>query len=99
MSITAEHLNLSNAGRGAGPADAKPLDAATDCPCEPDVEHRVIEFFSGVGGLHYALKLANISHRVVHAFDMDEMALKTYQLNHAGTSICGSDLRRLSKRC
>ncbi|KAI7906956.1 S-adenosyl-L-methionine-dependent methyltransferase [Cokeromyces recurvatus] len=42
---------------------------------------RCLEFFSGIGGLHYALKIANINAQVVGAFDVNLIANKVYKHN------------------
>ena len=47
-------------------------------------ERRVCEFFSGIGGLHYALRRTGERHRVVCAYDVDEAANATYHRNLGG---------------
>ncbi|KAI8983883.1 S-adenosyl-L-methionine-dependent methyltransferase [Pilobolus umbonatus] len=42
---------------------------------------RCLEFFSGIGGLHYALNIAQIHAVVVQAFDVNLVANKVYQHN------------------
>ncbi|KAI8371947.1 S-adenosyl-L-methionine-dependent methyltransferase [Choanephora cucurbitarum] len=42
---------------------------------------RCLEFFSGIGGLHYALKIAGINADVVGAFDINVVANKVYSYN------------------
>ncbi|KAI9028261.1 S-adenosyl-L-methionine-dependent methyltransferase [Phycomyces nitens] len=42
---------------------------------------RCIEFFCGIGGLHYALNIAKIRAHVVEAFDVNEIANKVYLHN------------------
>ena len=46
-----------------------------------DVELVVAEFFSGIGGLHFALQRSGLRHRVVQAYDVDEPANATYRHN------------------
>ncbi|PVG03383.1 S-adenosyl-L-methionine-dependent methyltransferase [Serendipita vermifera] len=41
-----------------------------------------IEFYSGIGGLHDALKCAAPDARVVAAFDWDPLAIAVYEANH-----------------
>ena len=55
----------------------------------------VLEFFSGVGGLHYALdRISQESpHHVLMAYDVDEAALATYHLNHPNTPTSTADIR------
>ncbi|KAI8967943.1 S-adenosyl-L-methionine-dependent methyltransferase [Mycotypha africana] len=42
---------------------------------------RCLEFFSGIGGLHYALKIANLNAEVIRAFDVNSIANKVYEYN------------------
>ncbi|KAI9486419.1 MAG: S-adenosyl-L-methionine-dependent methyltransferase [Benjaminiella poitrasii] len=48
---------------------------------------RCLEFFSGIGGLHYALKIANINAEVVAAFDVNLIANKVYKHNFEITPV------------
>ncbi|KAK4520432.1 uncharacterized protein ATC70_008567 [Mucor velutinosus] len=48
---------------------------------ETDTPIRCLEFFSGIGGLHYALNIAQINAQVVEAFDVNEIANKVYRHN------------------
>ena len=67
----------------------------------------VLEFFSGIGGLHYALERSGVPHRVVQAFDVDDSAVRTYRHNHRTTTVStknivslkSSDLRALAADC
>lgn len=43
---------------------------------------RALEFYSGVGGLHYALKSSDPSAEVVAAFDWDPTSCHVYSANH-----------------
>ncbi|KAJ2396451.1 hypothetical protein GGF41_008602, partial [Coemansia sp. RSA 2531] len=40
-----------------------------------------LEFFSGIGGLHYGLQLSGIRGKVVMSFDMNENANTVYEHN------------------
>ncbi|KAI7887527.1 S-adenosyl-L-methionine-dependent methyltransferase [Lichtheimia hyalospora FSU 10163] len=42
---------------------------------------RCLEFFSGIGGLHYALNIAKINAIVVEAFDVNMIANEVYEYN------------------
>ncbi|KAI8093147.1 S-adenosyl-L-methionine-dependent methyltransferase [Halteromyces radiatus] len=42
---------------------------------------RCLEFFSGIGGLHYGLNIAGINAQVVASFDVNEIANKVYTHN------------------
>ena len=55
----------------------------------------VLEFFSGVGGLHYALMQTGVSHIVRKAFDQDTAANATYMHNHPDTPVSTADLAKL----
>nr|6FDF_A Chain A, tRNA (cytosine(38)-C(5))-methyltransferase [Schizosaccharomyces pombe]6FDF_B Chain B, tRNA (cytosine(38)-C(5))-methyltransferase [Schizosaccharomyces pombe]6FDF_C Chain C, tRNA (cytosine(38)-C(5))-methyltransferase [Schizosaccharomyces pombe]6FDF_D Chain D, tRNA (cytosine(38)-C(5))-methyltransferase [Schizosaccharomyces pombe] len=43
---------------------------------------RVLELYSGIGGMHYALNLANIPADIVCAIDINPQANEIYNLNH-----------------
>ena len=59
--------------------------------------HRIIEFFCGVGGLHYAMSESGVKHQVACAFDVDNMALATYSLNHPKTATSSADIVSLTE--
>jgi tRNA (cytosine38-C5)-methyltransferase len=40
-----------------------------------------LEFYSGIGGMHCALKLADLTAAVLDAFDINHSANKCYQHN------------------
>ena len=42
---------------------------------------KVLELFSGVGGMHFALEKATGSYKVVAAVDISEVANKVYRHN------------------
>lgn len=42
---------------------------------------RVLEFYSGIGGLHYSLRQAGILAEVVEAFDINDVANDVYEHN------------------
>lgn len=52
---------------------------------------RVLEFFSGVGGLHYSLRRSGVPHRVLRAYDVDDAANRTYRHN-LDTAVSASDI-------
>ncbi|KAL1526486.1 hypothetical protein AB1Y20_015196 [Prymnesium parvum] len=56
---------------------------------------RVLEFFSGIGGLHFALRRAALPHHVAMAFDVDEAANETYAHN-LRSAVSAADLRGVS---
>ena len=60
-----------------------------------DSELKVLEFFSGIGGLHYALELAAPGSRVLRAYDVDDAANASYRHNHPTTPICARNIAAL----
>jgi len=53
---------------------------------------QALEFFSGVGGLHYALQQSGALHEVMRAYDVDSAAVATYRHNHVETSVSTTNL-------
>ncbi|TFK22040.1 S-adenosyl-L-methionine-dependent methyltransferase [Coprinopsis marcescibilis] len=43
---------------------------------------RALEFYSGVGGMHFALSRVNLDITLARAFDWDQTACKVYSANH-----------------
>lgn len=70
-------------------AQTPPLMAT---PSEP---LRVVEFFAGIGGLHYALQRSGVPHRVVQAFDVDDSAVRPHGKSERGGSSASVSRRRL----
>ncbi|KAI8072787.1 S-adenosyl-L-methionine-dependent methyltransferase [Gongronella butleri] len=56
---------------------------------------RLLEFFSGIGGLHYALNIAGVDAQVVEAFDTNQVANKVYEHNF-GKKVNGKTIERLT---
>ncbi|KAJ1624184.1 S-adenosyl-L-methionine-dependent methyltransferase [Pavlovales sp. CCMP2436] len=55
-----------------------------------------LEFFSGIGGLHYALKVARPQARVARAFDVDDVATRVYSANFGpAASVSATDVCHL----
>jgi tRNA (cytosine38-C5)-methyltransferase len=44
-------------------------------------ELKVLELFSGIAGMHYALNESGVGGKVIAAIDINESANKTYKLN------------------
>lgn len=44
---------------------------------------KCVEFFSGIGGLHYAVRESGIEYEMVAAFDINAKANEVYQHNHS----------------
>eukprot|EP01064_Diplonema_japonicum_P017033 TRINITY_DN25094_c0_g1_i1.p1 TRINITY_DN25094_c0_g1~~TRINITY_DN25094_c0_g1_i1.p1 ORF type:complete len:409 (+),score=81.64 TRINITY_DN25094_c0_g1_i1:36-1229(+) len=61
---------------------------------------RVVEFYSGIGGMHVALETSKIAKRkqckVVAAWDVNENANVVYKDNFPDTSVFSTDLNRLT---
>lgn len=57
---------------------------------------RIIEFFAGIGAYHQALKELDIPHEVVGISEIDENAIKAYQILHGPTHILG-DIRKMRR--
>lgn len=57
---------------------------------------RVIEFFSGIGAYAQALKELGVPYKVVGISEIDENAIKAYQIIHGKTPILG-DVSRIRK--
>ena len=53
------------------------------------------EFFSGIGGLHYALRDSGMPHKVVRAYDVDDSAVKTYRANLPETTVSTQNIASL----
>lgn len=56
---------------------------------------RAVEFFSGIGGLHYGLSLACPDSKVVAAFDVNPNANAVYRHNFKGVPVSSKDIKGL----
>ncbi|KIM34257.1 hypothetical protein M408DRAFT_303367 [Serendipita vermifera MAFF 305830] len=56
---------------------------------------RAIEFYSGIGGLHEALKRASVQSRVVAAFEWDPSAAAVYEYNYGKGIVHKKDISKL----
>ncbi|KAL0950580.1 hypothetical protein HGRIS_007375 [Hohenbuehelia grisea] len=54
------------------------------------------EFYSGIGGLHLALRRSKVSGHVVRAFDWDQTALQVYAANFGAGIVTKVDISSLS---
>ncbi len=76
---------------------------AAPCPhlaCAPSASLRVIEFYSGAGGFHFALLDSGADIEVVASFDINTNANKVYEHNfphgpHLNRNICGLTAQEL----
>jgi DNA (cytosine-5)-methyltransferase 1 len=57
---------------------------------------KIIEFFSGIGAYHQALKELDIEHEVVGISEIDKDAIKAYQILHGKTKVLG-DVKKIKK--
>ena len=53
---------------------------------------RVLEFYSGIGGMHYALKESGVSFRVIGALDINTLANEVYKHNFANTKLLQTNI-------
>ncbi|KAJ2683736.1 hypothetical protein GGH99_004267 [Coemansia sp. RSA 1285] len=56
---------------------------------------RVVEFYSGIGGMHFALKEAHIDSHVVHAFDINTVANHVYRHNFPDVPVMQRNIESL----
>ncbi|KAG1725577.1 S-adenosyl-L-methionine-dependent methyltransferase [Suillus paluster] len=57
---------------------------------------RAIEFYSGIGGLHLALRQSRVASSPVKAFDWDQTACQVYAANYGAQTISRTDISTLS---
>lgn len=57
---------------------------------------RVLEFYSGIGGMHYALMNSGADAEVVAAFDINTTANHVYRANFPGTPLCQRNINGLT---
>lgn len=50
-------------------------------------KYRVLEFYSGVGGMHYALEQSNIPYEVLQAFEISDICTKIYKHNFPNNKV------------
>ena len=56
---------------------------------------RTLEFFSGIGGLHYALRDTRIPHKVLKSYGVDDAAVKAYRHNMPDTPVSTQNISSL----
>ena len=59
---------------------------------ESTIPLRVLEFYSGIGGMHYALKESGVSFRVIGALDINTLANEVYKHNFANTKLLQTNI-------
>ncbi|KIK66108.1 hypothetical protein GYMLUDRAFT_158268 [Collybiopsis luxurians FD-317 M1] len=64
-------------------------------PSVHDRDVRALEFYSGIGGLHLALKCSKVRGTVLKAFDWDQNAAKVYDANHGPSIATKKDITEL----
>ena len=57
---------------------------------------RVLEFYSGIGGMHYALMNSGVKAEVVAAFDINTIANHVYRANFPNTPLCQRNINGLT---
>eukprot|EP00118_Oscarella_pearsei_P012293 m.89599 g.89599 ORF g.89599 m.89599 type:complete len:357 (+) comp36611_c0_seq5:49-1119(+) len=57
---------------------------------------RVVEFYSGIGGMHFALEESGLSHEVVACLEINDVANAVYRHNFPGTPIMQRNIESLS---
>lgn len=57
---------------------------------------RVLEFYSGIGGMHYALMNSGVEAEVVAAFDINTTANHVYRANFPDTPLCQRNINGLT---
>ena len=57
---------------------------------------RVLEFYSGIGGMHYALMNSGVEAEVVGAFDINTTANHVYRANFPNTPLCQRNINGLT---
>ncbi|ESK88473.1 dna methyltransferase [Moniliophthora roreri MCA 2997] len=57
---------------------------------------KALEFYSGIGGLHLALKTSKVEATVCRAFDWDQNACKVYEANHGSGLVEKIDISTLT---
>ncbi|KAL1930686.1 hypothetical protein VTP01DRAFT_10848 [Rhizomucor pusillus] len=56
---------------------------------------RMLEFYSGIGGMHYAASLAGWDFQVVKAFDINDVANNIYRHNFGGNTVAQRQIEAL----
>ncbi|XP_073974360.1 tRNA (cytosine(38)-C(5))-methyltransferase isoform X1 [Rhodnius prolixus] len=56
----------------------------------------VLELFSGIGGMHYALKESKVPANIIEAVDINTVANKVYAHNFPNTKLCQSNVQAIS---
>ncbi|KRF81852.1 tRNA (cytosine(38)-C(5))-methyltransferase [Drosophila virilis] len=62
------------------------------------MEFRVLELFSGIGGMHYAFKYAQLPGEVVAALDVNTVANAVYAHNYGSTKVKTRNIQSLSEK-
>ncbi|XP_067641702.1 tRNA (cytosine(38)-C(5))-methyltransferase-like isoform X2 [Eurosta solidaginis] len=62
------------------------------------MNYRVLELFSGIGGMHFALSSSDVEGTVVAAMDINTHANAVYAHNFPETSVCNNNIQSLTAR-
>ena len=57
---------------------------------------KVLEFYSGIGGMHYAMMSSGVDAEVVAAFDINTTANHVYRANFPSTQLCQRNINGLT---
>ncbi|KAG0242376.1 tRNA (cytosine-5-)-methyltransferase [Actinomortierella wolfii] len=60
-------------------------------------QHRILEFYSGIGGMHYAFDLSGHQGQVLKAFDINTTANEVYAHNHGKKQLAQRNIEAVPK--
>ncbi|KAG0268097.1 tRNA (cytosine-5-)-methyltransferase [Actinomortierella ambigua] len=60
-------------------------------------QHRILEFYSGIGGMHYAFDLSGYQGQVLKAFDINTTANEVYAHNHGKKQLAQRNIEAVPK--
>nr|SVE75271.1 EOG090X0A4V [Daphnia dolichocephala] len=63
-----------------------------------EMKIRVLELYSGIGGMHYAAKLANVGAEIIFSVDINTAANEVYRHNFNGTNQQARNIESLSAK-
>lgn len=73
------------------------LDFCNDSNLDNEDTIKVVSLFSGIGGFEEGLKMANITHKVVFASEIDSAAQKSYSANFDSSTLNG-DITKVDEK-
>ncbi|KAI8124206.1 hypothetical protein FF38_00907 [Lucilia cuprina] len=60
------------------------------------MELKILELFSGIGGMHFAFKYSKLNGQVMAAMDINTVANEVYAFNHQETCLMNNNIQKLS---